>query len=281
MYGGFEYLLYYFLHLSTPLLLFFSHDVSRQIPECLCAGFGFVCLSTPEDATKAVTEMHLKALCEFWLFNGNKRAVDGPCNLGPAMKIYKKRYIYIYIHDMYIYGEREREIYELLVRVVFLHRGSHTRTALMQMHSATTLDWPMELVVAPLQVVKGKPLYVGLAERKEAGKRILQLKHFLYVCFCYPAWKQNGWYVWSREQITFKLVFDYPKYQEAWFGLVDWTVLVFFSDLNLGSTTTFPDPIYWIVMLCHPSIHQASIHPSIIHPSINHPSIHQSSNIII
>lgn len=61
------------------------------------------------------------------------------------------------------------------------------------MHSATTLDWPMELVVAPLQVVKGKPLYVGLAERKEAGKRILQLKHFLYVCFCYPAWKQNGW----------------------------------------------------------------------------------------
>ena len=39
----------------------------------------------------------------------------------------------------------------------------------------------MELVVAPPQVVKGKPLYVGLAERKEAGKRILQLKPFLYL----------------------------------------------------------------------------------------------------
>ena len=163
--------------------------------------------------------------------------------------------------------EREREIYELLVRVVFFHRGSHTRTALMQMHSATTLDWPMELVVAPLQVVKGKPLYVGLAERKEAGKRILQLKHF---CMCVfvtlPENKMGGkWYVWSREQVTFKLVFDYPKYQEAWFGLVDWTVL-FFQTSTWEAQLHCPDPIYWIVM-------QAVIHPF-------HPSIIQSHHII-
>ncbi len=50
----------------------------------------------------------------------------------------------------------------------------------------------MELVVAPPQVVKGKPLYVGLAERKEAGKRILQLKPFLYLFVTLPENKIGG-----------------------------------------------------------------------------------------